>query len=651
MSQQSVQKTLAENIVEQSGELFSLRRLISKVFLRPKLFLLALLLPPIIATTMALMVPPEWAASTKILIRYNLNSQGSLSNLTGDTSLGLSGATSAELLKSKPVLEKAIDSVGITEDDIYQESTDVIKAKILSIFSGKSKDEANAPVSSEQEKKTALINSFKGSLESSGSKSSNENAIAVLEKTSQTPESLKIDELITLQVKSFNRSKVDDMANGLAQAFIEEYNKLYLQQAKKRTNYLNDLIYAEEELLQRIEAATPETLESFTVSEQASGGELLSRDVPLLASMATALTESMTELSRLKQVYAEDSPRIQRLESQISDLRFDLKKQERIEISKQMLERLKSNRFKASNAEKIYQNALVPISIVEFADEPKASQNNKLVKVIASAVIGIILGTIFAISIMIVLNVIDPRVHQRDDIEEILTNKIIAYLPKIKSQNFSNYQSIKQDTSIADNVSHLFSSIARKSETEGGQIIAFASTTIGEGCTFISSALALNIAKDENTKVCLVDLDFNNGGLTKLFQLENKPGVIDTLLNEDDQHLSTIDSSSLQIFPVGNIALKNQLGLYSQKLEKLISILKSKFDYILLDSGSVFEGNESTVMSAIADESILISASGLTRKGALKVAVNNLQENSGQPVKVVLNQMKKVLPGFIYNTI
>ncbi len=643
MNHDSGSASLAEKLVDSPTDVFSLRGLISKIFLRPKLFLFALLIPPIIATLMALMVPPDWTASTKILIRYNTNDQGVLKSLVGDTGLDLSGATSAELMRSKPVLEKAIDDVGIVKSDIYKKPTKVIAAKLASFFSSKDDDE------SEEDSKTELINSFKGSLDSSAKKSS-ANSIAVLEKTSTTPETFKLDELITLQVKSFNREKVDDMANGLAAAFIQEHYRLNLEEAKKKSRYISELIKKEEALLRRIEAATPENIDSFIIDEKTGGG-LLSRDVAILSNMTSALTDAMTELSRAKQIYSDSSPQVIRLVSQVNNLQFTLKKQERIEVVKQLLERLKSKRFQVGNAEKIFESDLVPISIAEYADEPKKSGSKKLIKVIISAVVGIVLGTISAISLMIILNVIDPRVHLRSDIEDMLPNKIIAQIPMIKKASFNHYQALQDNPDMTQGVWQLFSKIGRKADTKDSKLISISSTSQGEGASTIAGALALDIAKNKDNKVCIIDADFENADLSKLFNLDNKAGIIDSLIDNNKDMLSRLDSSNLIVLSAGNLSRKNELGYYAQQMESLIDSMKKHFDYIVVDTGPVLKGNEAGIFSSLADEVLMVSASGVTRKGALKVAISKLQESTKQPINIVFNKTKKVLPDFIYNTI
>ena len=432
MNQTSKATSLVERLVDNPDTNFSLRDVVSRVFLRSKLFLIALLVPPIIAVLLAAMVPVEWSASTKVLIRYSAADTGLLKGLVSSEKLGLSGATSAELIKSAPVLEKTIESVGIVEQDIYRKPTDMIKSKLTAPFRSSQSDEGQQNVSGTKTVDAGLVGLFQQSLQSSSKKSAGSDAVEILEKTSLVPEQLKLDELISLEVKSFNREKVANMANGLASAFIDEYYRLYAQEASQQSAYLDQLVKDGEAELARIQAATPADFAAGRAQINNGGSGLVAKDVPILASMATQLTQVEAELTKANQVYAPGSPQVSRLRTQLSNLKFLMQKQERIEMSKQLVEQLKSRRYQAQNTENIYKNRLVPISIAEYATEPGVSGSKKMMRVVIAGVIGLILGTILAISLMIVLNVLDPRIHFKQDVESVVNTQIVGIISLMK---------------------------------------------------------------------------------------------------------------------------------------------------------------------------------------------------------------------------
>lgn len=656
MNQTANHTSLAERLIDSQPESFSFRDIISKIFLRPKMLLVSLLTPPIVAMLMSAVVPVEWSASTKILIRYSAADAGFLKNLVSEGGLGLSGATSVELIKSTPVLERTIDKVGIKEEDVFKTPGRVISNQIFGsihalthiggLFAKKQPENTDSVQAAIN--RTGLVNSFKASLESSSKKTGSGQSVEILEKTSLVPESMKLDELITVQVKSFNREKVGDMANGLASAFIEEYYSIYAQEAKRQSEYLNDLISTEEANLKLIEKATPADLANGSAQINSGGRELTAKDVPILASLATELSVAEAALTKSQQIYAPGSAQVSRLSGQVANLKFMLKKQERIEISKQLVEQLKTKHFQALNTESVYKNKLVPIKIVELADKPGESNTQKPIRIITSGIIGLILGAMLAVSLMVVLDVLDPRVHFKKDVEKLVSAPVIGHIPNIDKLDLTDHYAVRNNDHVNQGIWQIITRIGGKNAAHEGKVIVISSPMVGDGATFCATALAMNLAMSKHNKVCLIDANFNDAGITKLFSLSQESGLIDALLEETTQFEPTFEDGRLLVIGTGSIARKTELGHYSTSASSLIESLKSTFDFIIIDSGSILKSNETLILSSLASEVIMVASSGVSRKTALKVAEQKLQAFGIKASGVIFNRSKEVLPEAIY---
>lgn len=641
---QNAGTSMAEKMIDSESAVFSFRDLVAKIFLRPKLFFFALLLPPLVAVFFASLVPPDWSASTKILIRYSSADSGVLQDLVSSSRQGLSGTTSAALIKSTPVLEDAIARVGITGDDIYQKSTDVIKGKIAGLFSSDSDDESTS------ESKADLVSSFKASLESS-SKKSKKDAIAILEKTSQVPDQFKLDELITIQVKSFNREKVAEMADGLAASFIDEYYRLYAKEAGQQHQYVDGLVKREQEALKQLEQATPTDFAQGALALN-SGRELPIADVPILASMATQLSLLETELNKMQQVYAPGAAKVRRLKKQVNDLRFQLKKQERIEISKQLIEQLKARRYQALNTEKIYKDRLIPIKVVEYAVEPKPSGAKKLVRIIVSGIVASILGLMLALGLMIFLNAIDPRVHFAKDVSLQVDEPILGSIPKVRKLSLADQRLLSQHETIEQSMWQLITRVGRRSDDSEAKVIALTGTVKGEGTSTTAMALALNLAKNQANKVCLIDANFKDADISHAFNLKDG-GLIEAILGQSSnvRYIEIAENHGLFVMPAGKVSNMTSIGYYADAAENVLNSIKKDFNYIIVDTGLALAANEALTFGGLVDETIVVTAAGVTRKGMLRNAVNKLKSNGIHVSGVVINKTKNVLPEFLYRLI
>lgn len=646
------QTTLAERLVDQEEQEISLRDIASRLFLRPKLLMLTLLLPPLVAVWFSLMVPTEWSATTKILIRYQNADASLFKDLVPDSHSGLSGATSAELIKSEPVVAKAIELVGITPEDIYQAPMDAIigglTTSIKALFSLGGHHASNEVHDAEADK-TSLIRSFQASLESSAKKSGSAKGIEVLEKTSTTPEGMKMDELISLQVKSSNREKVATMANGLAQAFIDEYYEIYAKEASKQYDYLNELVKQEERSLYAVEHASPDELDNGSLPS-ASGGDGSSLEVPILTSMATELSNSENELNKAKQIYDGSSPKVVRLAEQVINLKFQLKKQERIEMVKQQLEKLKTKRFQAANRQKVYEDRLVPISIAEFASTPKPSSSAKVSRVIISAVIGSILALMLATGVMVILNVTDSRIHFERDVQQIISYPVIANIHFIKSLNWQSMKDFFTNAELAKATMPLVAKMGFRQDKQQGKVIVVTSLDSGDGASLIAMTLASTLARNPQEKVCIVDADFVKAGLTQKMQLGQMSGFVDTMLGISPQFAYN-QSTNLSAMGVGDTMQTSHLGYYANQAEQFVSHCRQHFTYTVIDVGAAVNNYQLHLLGQQADSTLMIVSSGQARKGKLRAMVRMLEQSGLKLSGVILNKTRNVLPSFLYRSL
>lgn len=645
------QHTYADKLIDNQVNEFSFRDLIAKVYLRPKTFLLALLLPAIMATFFASLVPADWSASTKILIRYSNSDSGLLKDLVADSRSSLSGTTSAELIKSVPVLESTIRNVGIEKEDIYQKPFSAIKEKVSSFITSIVGSNDNNAESENENTLQPLVNAFRESLNSSSKKSSSKKSIEILDKNSQSGDYSKIDELISLHVKSYNREKVAAMTNGLAQAFIDDFYRMYADEAAKQSQYLAQLVDKQQAALTLAETATPADFAAGRVV--ANGRELNAKNIPIIMTMATQLNDVENELTKASQIYASGSLQVRRLRAQVSKLKFLLKKQESIEINKQLLEQLKARQYQARNTENIYQNRLIPISIVERATTPPAKAGSKVMRLLVTAIIGLVLGLLLAISLMVVLNVMDPRIHFRRDIEVLTNVPVLSAIPTIKPEvgafKLKHFRLLKDNAVIKDGFFQIIANVGQRGAPNNGKVISVTATASGDGATFTSLALAMNLAKNKSTKVCLIDANFDNPMISKLFGTNDQQGLIDGLLASQKltQYQHNV-SFNFAVIGAGSVLNKNQLGFYTDTAKQHIDLLRGLFDYIIIDTGACMHNHEVDVFGSIGDETLVVAASGITRKGMLEAVISKLRSNKIKISGIVFNQTKQILPDFIY---
>lgn len=125
--------------------------------------------------------------------------------------------------------------------------------------------------------------------------------------------------------------------------------------------------------------------------------------------------------------------------------------------------------------------------------------------------------------------------------------------------------------------------------------IAATSTISGEGKTFILSNLAVVYAQ-LNKKVVIIDLDLRKPRIAKSFKLNNSLGMSTILSNNSDidsaiQHLPTIEN--IDVITSGPIPPNPSELILSARFNEVLEYLKTKYDYVFIDTPPVGLVNES----------------------------------------------------------
>lgn len=654
---------MAEKLMNNQQEV-SLRTLVTKLFMRPKLFLICALVPPIMALLFTSLVPTEWRASTKILIRYSSTESPFLKGLIPDNRLLLSGSSSAELLKSTPTIAMMVDKVGVKGEDVYQKPMSVVTSKISAWFKS---TPAASDADSASSNTAGIASAIKASLEGSASSSAKSSGVEILEKTSQVPDSMKGDELLSLEIRAFNREKVADMANGLANAFIDEYYRISAEDAHKSYLFLSDLVAQAEANAKAIENSS-ETNLALNAIPLAGVLEQTRQDSPFLANMSRQMTEMETTLNQTQQIYSSGSPKVVHLRNEISQLKQAIKKQERLDSSKQVLEQLKVRKYQAYNTENLYKNRLIPISIVEPASTPGASKSKVIMKYVLSGGIALVLGTILGVSLVVLLNLTDPRLYLREDVQKLSHLPILSTLASLQKpypiQLPFNHLLLNPslDSDLLRILAYLSStgrSVANANSkpselaSNTATTILLTSPTQGAGVSFLSLALASALSKNSKNSVLLIDANFNDKQLSHHLNTGNAAGMVESIL--DNAPLANFifphTKLHLDFIPAGDIHLRNGLGFYTEHIKQGLAQEQSHYDFIIIDSGAVLTSNEALMFGSIADHCLMILSAGFSRKGAFKSALDKFNDNHLPIDGIVLNRYKQLLPQFIYQNI
>lgn len=173
------------------------------------------------------------------------------------------------------------------------------------------------------------------------------------------------------------------------------------------------------------------------------------------------------------------------------------------------------------------------------------------------------------------------------------------------------------------------------------QTVLVSSSLSEEGKSTIASNLAV-VTAQAGYKVILVDCDLRKPTQNKIFQIPNTSGFTSCILNNMETEDASYDltMSNLKVLTSGPVPPNPAEILNSERTRSLWSTLKSKYDYIFIDSPPLLAVADASILAAQVDGTILVVRSGMTRVDDARRAQDLLTKANSRLLGVVLNQAK-----------
>ncbi len=264
-----------------------------------------------------------------------------------------------------------------------------------------------------------------------------------------------------------------------------------------------------------------------------------------------------------------------------------------------------------------------------------------------------ILGLVIPAGCLWLRTATNTKVHTRKDIEDALS---IPFLGEIPMRDKKNHDAIVVHEHGRDPISEAFRIIRTnmdfmrvKTDT---QVVLFTSFNPNAGKTFVSSNLAMSIALT-NKKVVLVDLDIRKSTLSNNVG-DNKIGVTNYLsgkaqLVDQIVQIGKIEGK-LDVIAAGPVPPNPSELLLSDRLERLIAELRTRYDYIILDNVPAGVVADATIVNRVADLTIYIVRAGVLDKRALPEIEKLYKQERFTNMSIILNgtNIKDTIYGYRY---
>ncbi|MCK9612678.1 MAG: polysaccharide biosynthesis tyrosine autokinase [Bacteroidales bacterium] len=297
----------------------------------------------------------------------------------------------------------------------------------------------------------------------------------------------------------------------------------------------------------------------------------------------------------------------------------------------------KKAEYSIAKAGYVSQNIILQRSSTPTEPIEPIKKNIYLIAVFASLFLGL--------GIIIVRYVLFNNILTLYDIYKYTDIPVIGIVPKyIDSIPESQLIVDKHPKSIiAEALRSIRTNLHFLKNEEGPKVIAMSSTVSGEGKTFVIINLAGVIAFSEK-KVIVLDFDLRKPKIHIGFNVVNTKGISTILSNKHNIDDCIIQSSlaNLDFITAGPVPPNPSELIFSKRTDEVLSYLKTKYDYVLIDNPPIGLVTDGIKAMSIADYPIYVFKADYSKKFYVLDLERLAEDSKLKNISLVLNAVEPI---------
>ncbi len=407
------------------------------------------------------------------------------------------------------------------------------------------------------------------------------------------------------------------------------------------------------------------------------------------------------EYSQLREIYAEDYPKLALMQKQISYLKDKVASVEQHVVNTAVdtarsQEQLQLEAFEFAKQEAMGNNSLTVQSAVikkevetneeiyklllqkskemelsnqiignniSVVDPPFVPVSPIKPRKALTLLVGLLLGLSGGVFTVLLMEQLDLSVHAGDDVQRKLGLPTLGIVPDVnrlkklhaispgRSPEFLAYDTPKSPVSEA--IKNIKTSIYLSAPGRSSRIIMSAASGPREGKTFISVSLA-SVLSVPKKRTLLLDADLRRPRVGEIFGQPQDVGGLSTLLTRDDVKLQSVlhraHVPGLYYMTAGPLPSNPAALLESEKMIRLLHKLRQVFDVIVIDSPPVIGFSDARILAGSVDAVVLVVRENYMPVEVIRRTITLLNTGAGNVLGVVINmaRMKSSLYGLNY---
>ena len=239
-----------------------------------------------------------------------------------------------------------------------------------------------------------------------------------------------------------------------------------------------------------------------------------------------------------------------------------------------------------------------------------------------------------------VLTFLDDNIHSPMDLEQLSSIPILGVIGKnVLDNNLVVHR--KPKSAVAEGFRAIRSNLQyfyKSQDLDGAKTFMVTSSVSGEGKTFCSINIATVFALS-GKKTILVGLDLRKPKIFGDFGIKNDIGVVNYIIGEESLEtvIQRTEIEFLDVITSGPIPPNPSELLINERLGELIAILKSKYEYIVLDTPPIGLVADALELLEYVDASIYVVRQDYTKNGMLNFINEKYKTKQIKNISLVYN--------------
>jgi tyrosine-protein kinase Etk/Wzc len=272
-----------------------------------------------------------------------------------------------------------------------------------------------------------------------------------------------------------------------------------------------------------------------------------------------------------------------------------------------------------------------------------------------SLVFALILGGVLGLGGALARDAMDTTVRTRNDLQDALGLTVLGSIPRVPGR--ANGRRLGRDrqpqaprlvtgqdprSPYVEAYRSLRTNITFAGDTRPRTLV-FTSALPGDGKSTTAVNLALTLAQQE-AAVLLVDADLRRGALHDLFDGDREPGLSDVIrggasLDEAIQSVRPGETSRLHFLATGPLPSNPAELLGSDAMHRLLDEWRTRYEMVILDAPPLNVVSDAAILGTRADGVLLVARSGVTDRGAARLAMEQLEKVRASVLGTVLHDL------------